>query len=101
VTAEKNTLEEKMAEFVDYAQLYVQGKTAKNTGDQALYSKRLLEYTMAKDTGGNALNALNERWAREDKDAAERQAKNQAIGAMIGIIVLVGFLIICVWALSL
>ena len=68
-----------MAEFVDYAKLYLQGMTAKNTGDQALYSKRLLEYTMAKDSGEKELKELLNRWKYEDSQMAEQRGKVKKI----------------------
>ena len=60
-----------MAGITDYAQLYLLNQTIKNTANQALYSKRLLEYTMAKDAGEDALKVLSARWEAEDKEAAE------------------------------
>ncbi|GMO36262.1 MAG: hypothetical protein Ta2B_16330 [Termitinemataceae bacterium] len=78
-----------MAELVDYAQLYVQNQTAKNTGDQAFYSKRLLEYTMAKDAGVEALKALSLQWEAEDKDKQEELESNKAVAWVICIFLVV------------
>jgi hypothetical protein len=90
-----------MSEFVDYAQLYFQGKTAKNTGDQALYSKRLLEYTMAKDAGNEALKALSSRWEAEDKAKAKHDEEMKSVWATILVILIIGVAIYSVWMANL
>jgi hypothetical protein len=90
-----------MSDFVNYAQLYFQGKTTKNSGDQALYSKRLLEYTMAKDAGKEALKALSSRWEAEDKAKAEHDKKMKSVGVIIVVILLIVLVIYGVWMVNL
>jgi hypothetical protein len=75
-----------VAGITDYAQLYLQGMIATNTGNQALYSKRLLEYTMAKDAGEKALNELSIRWQKEDQDSAKPMKTWTIVGIILGII---------------
>jgi predicted membrane channel-forming protein YqfA (hemolysin III family) len=61
------------------------------SNDQAIYSKRLLEYNIAKDAGYDALKELATKWYSENEEI--KNSASFKFGFLIGIIGLILFFI--------
>ena len=83
----------------DYIYVYLKNQLENASNDQALYSKRLLEYNIAKDIGFEALKELSQKWYGENRETEEANKQNIEVknsssykfGFIIGIIALILF----------
>lgn len=82
----------------DYVYIYLKDQLESASNNQEIYSKRLLEYNIAKDAGYEALKELATKWYSENEDMKKQniEIKNSSsykFGFVIGIIGLILFFI--------
>ena len=82
-----------MEKDINYAQKVFQSLPDKRLLDQSLNTKRILEYTIAKDAGESALKELSERWKKDDQQRlleTEKFKKNYSIfGKAVAVIIVI------------
>jgi len=82
----------------DYIYTYLKNQLENTANNPTIYSKRLLEYNIAKDAGYEALKELAVKWYEENEDIKNQtnEIKNSSFhkfGFIIGIIAIIIFFI--------
>jgi hypothetical protein len=83
----------------DYIYIYLKNQLENTSNNHEIYSKRLLEYNLAKDVGYEALKELAAKWYSENENTEKQnnEIKNSSsykFGVLIGII---GLIIFFIW----
>ena len=68
-----------MSDDTDYIYVYLKNQLENASNNSALYSRRLLEYNIAKDAGIDALKELSLKWNAENREAERRYEQNEEV----------------------
>ena len=89
-----------MENETDYVYVYLKNQLDNVSNDQTIYSKRLLEYNIAKDSGYEALRELAIKWYSENDEAKEQNSQDKKYYKFGFWITITFFIMFAIWFLT-